>query len=144
MNATRPPRSPTIPPNPAHNRQTIWQIWMPLVAAFLLIVFIAVLATGETMGSAEMGGKFASISIIWLILPVMGAGMFLLILIAGSIYLVVKIFQYLPFYSLRLRLFIYKATILIRNLADRSLEPIITLKQWNTALRSHGKRNHVK
>jgi len=84
-----------------HHRDRTWQILVPIVFGFLLIiaagVFVILTASGTTSGASV--SQWADISSIWLILPVIMFALFGILVLVALIFLMAKLLNILPFYT---------------------------------------------
>src|SRR3989304_9304384 len=72
-----------------HRKQRIRQIILPVVLAALLMIGLIVLISISTFSQGGDVGRWAAISTIWIVIPVMVAGIILLAVLGGLIYLLV-------------------------------------------------------
>jgi predicted PurR-regulated permease PerM len=114
-----------------HRVQTAWQIYLPLIMGLMIAVAFAVLAG---FASAEGSSRWADISLIFLIIPVVMLTLLVLALTAGLIYIVVKLLQIIPVYSYRALDFIQLVSRRIHKVADLAVEPILRVHGFKAAL----------
>jgi hypothetical protein len=123
----------------SHRRQTTWQIWVPLFSAVIVFLTLVVLTAVATANTPTFGSKWASISLIFMILPSLLVGFLLLALLCGIIYGLVKLFGVAPLGLKKAQYYTYTAAAYIRNWADKSVQPILWVKaaisQMNTFFR---------
>lgn len=115
-----------------HHRQTLRQIWLPLAGAILIVVIVAVFATVGSANNARNGLHWANISLIFMIIPTMLIGLIYLIILAALAFGVIKLRDILPLYAYQAQAFLYRVAIAIRHWADRSTQPIMTVKSWSS------------
>jgi hypothetical protein len=113
------------PPNPSHKKQKIWQIWVPLGFAILLMLALVVWAALATAGNPVVGMEWAAISIVFLSLPAMLIGLIILVILAGLIYLVSKLLGVLPYYSLIARTFVYRTGAKLIGFMNALAKPVL-------------------
>ncbi len=97
MNAT-PPR-PRHPSYLTHRRQTAWQIILPVVLGFLLLIGAAVLVSLATFNGHGDTARWAEVSTMWLTLPVMIGGVLLTLLFFALAYLIGMLAGFIPRYT---------------------------------------------
>jgi heme/copper-type cytochrome/quinol oxidase subunit 2 len=126
-----------------HRRQKTWQIYVPIfiVIAIILATFILLLVSQNSSSAANIG-NLSSISVIWLIFPMLGIGLAFLVMLAGFIYLTIKITKALPLYSLKVSTIFYQAALTVHRLADKSVIPVIKIQQIQAGLNSLFHRIH--
>jgi hypothetical protein len=82
-----------------HRRQVAWQVILPVVLAVLVLIGVIVLLSWSTFRANGDVGRWAAISTMWLTLPVMIGGLFVLAILIGVTYLVGRVTGLLPRYS---------------------------------------------
>jgi hypothetical protein len=128
MNEHFPPDAFLKEPRILHRRQTFWQIYLPIAAGFaaFLVLGILVVLSQET-GNPELS-RWAAIATIWLILPLLAFGTVALLVNLLFIFLFSKINNSLPDYGRPARFYVHRLAFQIRKLADRLVEPGISLQ----------------
>lgn len=125
-----------------HKREVFWQITLPLVFGILLILA----AVGAIIFSASQPvtdvGRWADVSLIWLILPSLFFALILIILLAGFIYLVTMLLRFIPRYTVIVQLYFEQARSKISQIANMSAEPLIRLNSVWAAIRYATERGH--
>jgi len=91
------------------------------------------LSGGET-------SRWADISIIWLIAPVMVVTLFTFVTLALSIFTIVKLIQALPHYSLQLLNGLILVGRYLRQAEDRAVEPVLRFRTFWASARSLGRQ----
>lgn len=114
-----------------HRAQTAWQIYLPLIMGLIIAVAFAALAG---FASAEGASRWADISLIFLIIPVVMMTLLVLAFTAGLIYVVVKLLQIIPVYSYQALDFIQLVSRRIHKGADLAVEPILRVHGFRAAL----------
>ncbi len=110
----------------AHRRQVVTQIILPVILAFLVIAGVVVwlLELTWVQGSGDVS-RWAAISTMWIVLPVMVAGIFLFILLAGLVYLLALTLKILPTYTGKAQDLFYRIRTMIIRGADLVVKPVI-------------------
>lgn len=111
-----------------HKHQTAWQIILPLVLAVIVLLIIGTLAGIGTFNEPIQGTRWASISMILLIIPVLLGGAMFALFITAIIYGLTKLYQVMPTYSLLARSYIFKAAFFVRQWSDRIIKPLFLPK----------------
>lgn len=125
------PRRPLADhPSYQRHRKQIWtQILLPiLIAALVFVAFIIVTSLATFRGHGDVN-RWASISIIWLILPVMIVGLILLVLFMALIYLMARIRVMIPPYSSQAQWFVYRIEAYVKHYALMFRKPTLALKE---------------
>ena len=113
-----------------HRKDTFWQIWLPLIVSVLLILALAVVIVVSTVRdtSGDFNTKWSSISLVYLSLPTLLLALIVLILLAGLIYLLVRLYQWIPGFSLRVTDFMNQVSYYARLVCDKSVSPIVFVR----------------
>ena len=106
------------------------QIILPVVLTGLLMVASIFFISTATFRHGGDVGRWAGISTIWLLLPVMLAGVIFLVVLIGLIYLTARALQILPAYTGRVQEYVNKAHNFILRGANMAVKPIFLLGGW--------------
>lgn len=117
-----------------HRRQVLWQIWLPVSLLVLTFIVLAGLSIIGTSYSADNSLHWSSISIIILILPLIPAGLIILLILAVSIYGLAKVLSILPVYSLVVRTYIFQLSFFVLVWTNRLVEPVLWLQSTSAAV----------
>src|SRR5262245_9544474 len=101
-----------------HRKQLAWQIILPVVLAALVIVALIVLISFATFRENGDVGRWAAISTIWIVIPIMVAGLILFIILGGIVYLLKYLLNIAPVYTGQAQEFVYKIAGYIKRVAD--------------------------
>jgi hypothetical protein len=119
-----------------HRKQVARQIILPvLLAAFLIISMIVVISISTFKQGGDVG-RWAAISTIWIILPLMLAGMVFLAVLGGLIYLLTLALSNLPHYTGIAQDYVSIARGYILRGADLVVKPVIALNGFLENLRA--------
>ncbi len=117
----------------AHRREVAWQITLPLVLGFLLVAGLAValglLGVGDT-------SRWADISVMWMLLPLLVLALIPLALLIALIYGLVRLLAVLPGWAFQAQKAIAQAAQFVRQVADRLTEPFMRVESTQAALRA--------
>ncbi len=82
----------------SHRREVWWQITFPLLLAILLLLAAAgsVIWVAVTPVAQDQVSRWADVSTIWLLLPVLGFSVLFLAILAGITYGVMRLMRVLP------------------------------------------------
>ena len=117
----------------AYKRASFWQIVFPMIVVALIFVAASFMTAS---GGGESIGQWASISTIWLLIPVIIFLILNLVILAGGIYGMMKLLGITPIYTHRLTGFIRLVGEKIEELADAATKPIFKLEGFSASLRS--------
>jgi len=112
------------------------QIILPVVISALLVVGMIALISVVTFRSGGDVGRWAAISTIWIIIPIMIAGLIFLALLIGLIYLLVLALVNLPHYTSLSQDYVYLAQIYIVRAADMVAKPIMDLDGYLESIKA--------
>jgi hypothetical protein len=110
-----------------HRRDRAWKIIFPVVLSVLLCIAMVVLINVATFRDGGDVARWAAVSTIWIVIPIM-FGMFLfLALLSGLVYLMYRLLSITPAYTGMAQDYVHKAAIYIKRGADAAVKPIIGL-----------------
>ena len=110
-----------------HRRQLISQILLPMVIAALLFVALIILVNVAAFRSNGDVARWAAISAIWIVIPIMIASLIFILVLGGLVYLMKRLLNITPAYTGLAQDFVHKLMIRIRLLADKLVKPVIFL-----------------
>jgi predicted PurR-regulated permease PerM len=110
-----------------HRKELAWQIIVPVVLSAILIVGVIVLVNVATFRDNGDVGRWAAISTIWIVIPIMVAGLIFLIILGGIVYLLKYLLQIAPTYTGQAQDFVHKIARYIERVADAIVKPVIAL-----------------
>lgn len=117
-----------------HRRQLTSQILLPMVIAGLLFVALIVLINVATFQQSGDVARWAAISTIWIVIPIMIASLIFLAVLVGLVYLLKRLLNITPTYTLWAQNFVHKLMIRIRLAADAAVKPVIYLDSIGASL----------
>jgi len=108
-----------------HRRQMTSQIILPVIIAALLFVALIVLINVATFRDNGDVARWAAISTIWIVIPIMVASLIFLLVLGGLVYLMKRLLNITPTYTGLVQDFVRKLAIRIRLAADALVKPVI-------------------
>lgn len=105
----------------------VWQIILPVALTALLIVVLIVLINIATFNQGGDVGRWAAVSTIWIVIPVMVAGLILLALLVALVYLMKRLLRITPTYTGMAQDFIHKAAAYIKRGTEMAVKPMLFL-----------------
>ena len=118
-----------------HRREVFWQITLPLGFGILLVLAaVAAIILSATQPATDLG-RWADVSVMWLILPSLFFALILLIILIGFIYLISYILRLVPHYARILQIYVEFWKTKISQLLNRSIEPILRMSSIWAAIR---------
>ena len=111
-----------------HRKQRNMQIILPVVFSALLMLLAVILISLATFKSAGDVARWAAISTIWIIIPILIGGLLTLALLLAIIYGLARALGALPHYTGIAQDYVYIARGYIIRGADMAANPIIEIK----------------
>jgi predicted PurR-regulated permease PerM len=119
-----------------HRRQVAWQIILPIVLAGLLMIGFAILVGLSTFRGNGDVSRWAAISTIWLVLPVMLAGLLVLVALIGLAYLLGRLAGLIPPYSRQAQVFAYRVEAGAKRVQYMGHRPSLIFGEIGTLLKT--------
>jgi len=110
-----------------HRKQLIWQIILPMVLTSLLFIALIVLINVATFRDGGDVGRWAAVSTIWIVIPIMIGLLILLALLGGLVYLMQKLLNVTPTYTSLAQNYVYMAEGYIKRAAEAIVKPVLQL-----------------
>jgi uncharacterized membrane protein len=111
-----------------HRKQRTTQIILPMVISTLVLIGMIVLISLATFNLNGDVGRWAAISTIWIVIPILFAGLIVLVILVGLIYLMARALDALPHYTGMAQDYVYLAQGYITRAADMAVKPMIALE----------------
>jgi hypothetical protein len=108
-----------------HRKQMWTQILLPIVLTVLVFIAVIVITSLATFRDHGDVARWAAISTIWLVLPVMIAGFVLLIILLALIYLLARLIGIIPPYSYQAQKFVYQIEGYVKRGTEMILKPVL-------------------
>ena len=129
--------SPADHPSYQQHRRELWrQILFPVILAGLalaLLVALIAVATFQRGGDVE---RWAAISTIWIVIPVIIVTLVFLILLGAMIYGMAQLLKWIPPYSGLAQRYVWRAQGYIQRGADMVVRPILGLEGFLSTVRN--------
>lgn len=119
-----------------HRKQRNVQIILPIIISALVFVGMIVLISLSTFNQGGDVGRWAAISTIWIIIPLLIAGLIFLVILIGLIYLMARALGALPYYTGIAQDYVHKARGYIIRGADTAVNPILVLDGWFESIKA--------
>lgn len=137
MKSSLPLRSEDHPSYQLHRKQLWTQILLPLLIAALVFIAVIVITSIATFRDNGDVGRWAAISTIWLLLPVIAVGLILLLALIGLIYLLAYITPIIPPYTYQAQRFVYRVEGFVKRFAEMARKPILILQELSTLIKNY-------
>lgn len=125
--------------NSNHRKQVFWQIVFPIILAVLVFLLIALSLTLPGFSDAVQNERFANISTVLLLLPVLFTLVLFLLIFSMLIWGIYKITVLIPVYSQKLLNMMTLVSDSIRYWTDAITSPILSIKSWLSVIGSINK-----
>jgi uncharacterized membrane protein len=119
-----------------HRRQFWTQVFLPMILAVLLIVALAVIASLAAFGGSGDAPRWAAISTIWLVIPVMFFGLLFLIVLAGLVYLLARTLQIIPPYSSKAQYYVNHGASEAKRFSDLATQPVLFIEEIKASVKA--------
>ncbi|HEX9388773.1 MAG TPA: hypothetical protein VF918_20775 [Anaerolineales bacterium] len=117
-----------------HRNQLTGQIILPVVFAALVCIASIVLVNIATFRDNGDVARWAAVSTIWIVIPIMITSLIFLAVLVGLVYLLGKLLHITPTYTGKAQDFVHKLAIRIRLVADKLVKPVIFLDSVGASL----------
>jgi hypothetical protein len=105
----------------------MWQIILPVALTAILFVALIALINIATFNQGGDAGRWAAISTIWIVIPVMVAGLILLALLVALAYLMKRLLGIAPTYTGLAQDYVHLAASYIKRGAEMAVKPVLFL-----------------
>ena len=137
LNLAGPPQHPSYK---AHRRQFWIQILLPVLIATLLLVIAPITVWITRMGAAGAVVRWAAISTMFLLIPVMIVLAIVFVVLVSAIYVSSRVGAWLPRYSLRAQKLAGSAAAGTRLGAEMVRKPVLAVRALGSLARSQFRR----
>ncbi len=110
-----------------HRKQVVWQVILPVVLTSLLIVALIVLVNVATFNQGGDVARWAAISTIWIVIPIMIGLVIVFAILAGLVYLMKKLLNVTPTYTGLAQDYVHIGAGYVRRAADAIVKPVLQL-----------------
>jgi uncharacterized membrane protein (DUF485 family) len=126
-----------------HRRQRTTQIILPVVISALVLIGMIVLISFTTFKSNGDVGRWAAISTIWIVIPILLVGLIVLAILIGLIYLMARALSELPQYTELAQNYVYLAQGYIMRGAEMVVKPVIALEGFIENIKAFFERINI-
>lgn len=131
------PQIPGNHPSYQNHRRQFWlQIFLPMILAILIIIALAVITGVTAFGGNGDSPRWAAISTIWLLIPVMIFGLLLFVILAGMVYLLARALQVLPPYTSEAQYYVNRGASETKRFSDMATKPVLFLEGITASLKA--------
>ena len=111
-----------------HRKQVTWQIVLPVLLMVVLIIALVVLINIATFRDNGDVARWAAISTIWMVVPIMIGMLIFLVLLVGLIYLLSKLLGITPRYTGLAQDYVHKVAGAIKRGLDAIVKQFIEIQ----------------
>jgi len=124
-----------------HQRQFWLQIFLPMLIAVLLIIAVAVWTGIATFGQGGDSPRWAAISTIWLVIPVLFFSFVVLAILIGLIYLLARTLNVIPSYMAKAQYSVNRGTSEAKRFSDMATQPVLFIEGIRASIKKFFGRN---
>ena len=110
-----------------HRKQVVWQVILPVVLTSLLCVALIVLINIATFNQGGDVARWAAISTIWIVIPIMIGLLIVTALLGGLVYLMKELLNATPTYTGMAQDYVHIGAGYVRRALDSIVEPVLKL-----------------
>ena len=110
-----------------HRRQMWQQIILPVALATILMLALIVLICVATFRDNGDVGRWAAISTIWIVIPILFAGLVTLLILGGLIYLMMRLLGILPTYTGLAQDYVQLGALYVQRFTEAAVKPIFAV-----------------
>lgn len=113
-----------------HQQDVTRQIILPVAFVVVMILVLAILTGVATFMQAGDVSRWASIAIIWMVIPLMGLLLVIMAIAIGLAYLLTRTLQIAPRYTSMVQAYALMFNAQIILWTDRIIQPILKTQAW--------------
>ena len=119
-----------------HRKQFWLHIFLPMLLSIVLIVAVSALTTLSAFGESGDASRWAAVSTVWLVIPVMLFGVLVLAIIIAIIYLMARALKDIPSYTATAQHYVYRGTDIAKRYSEMATKPVLFLQGINASLKT--------
>ena len=123
-----------------HRKQMMWQIIFPVALTSLLLIALIVLINIATFRDNGDVARWAAVSTIWIVIPIMIGLVIFLALLGGIIYLLGKLLHIIPPYTGLAQHYVYLAEGYIKRGTEMIVKQVIEIQGVIASVREFFKK----
>lgn len=108
-----------------HRRQTWLHIYLPLLLAGGVGIALAVVIGLAAFGESGDSQRWAAISTIWLLFPLLFLGLLFLVVVLAACYLLARALKFIPPYTAKAQSYVSRATRQVKRASDLAVRPVL-------------------
>ena len=123
-----------------HRKERTTQIILPVVLTVVFIIALIILINIATFRDNGDVARWAAVSTIWIVIPIIIGMLIFLVILGGLIYALAKLLNITPTYTGMAQDYVRKAAVYIKRGADAVVKPVIQLKGFLATLEAFFQR----
>jgi uncharacterized membrane protein len=124
-----------------HRRQFWLQIFLPMILVVLLIIAVGAITGVAAFGESSDSPRWAAISTIWLVIPVMFFGLLSFAILVGLVYLLARALKVIPPYTSKAQYYVDRGASEAKRFSDMAARPVLFLEGLTASLKAIFGRN---
>ena len=129
MEKARLPSPAEHPSYQLHRRQLWTQILIPILVVVLVLVALIFIISVSTFRAGGEVERWAAISTIWIVIPIMAAGLLALIVFGALIYGMTRLLSFIPPYTGHFQKIVWRVEGYVRRGADMAVKPVYAVEE---------------
>ena len=117
-----------------HRKELAWKIIFPVVLSSVLCLGLIVLISIATFNWGGDVQRWADISTMWIAVPFMLEMLIVLAVILGLVYVLAKLLNITPRYTIIAQDFMHKVVSYVRRFADAVAKPVISINSIGASI----------
>jgi hypothetical protein len=110
-----------------HRKEVTWKIIFPVILSVVLCIASVVLINIATFRNDGDVARWAAVSTIWIVIPIMIGMVIFLALLGGIIYLLARLLNAAPTYTGLAQDYVNLAVVYIKRASEAIVKPVIQL-----------------
>jgi hypothetical protein len=110
-----------------HRRQLTRQIILPVVLATLLMIALFVLIGFATFRDQGDVGRWAAISTMWILIPILVGGVVTIAILGGLVYLMARLLGILPSYTGLAQDYVQLGALYVQRFTEAAVKPVFAV-----------------
>jgi hypothetical protein len=123
-----------------HRRQMWGQILFPVLLAAAAFIIAPIAAWMTVMHGQGEVGRWAAISTMWLLIPVMIGGVILLVVLIGLVFVASRVHAWIPRFTYRAQRFAFRASDGTRRAGEMVRRPVLAVRAVGSLVKSRFQR----
>ena len=119
-----------------HRKQLAWQIILPVLLSAVLCIALIVLIWFATFRGGGDVGRWAAVSTIWIVVPIMIGLVIVLVLLVGLVYLMARLLNIMPTYTGMAQDYVHIAVGYVKRGADAVVKPVFLLDGLGASIKA--------